>query len=251
MLSMRLDQRAALVTGGSRGIGRATCLALASLGAAVVVHFHEQEQSANEVVAEIRAAGGTAIAVQADLAAPNSGDLLVRETLSQFGHIDILVNNAAILTDSTIIEMSDSVWQHMLDINLTSAFRCIRASLPAMRKRGWGRIISLTSQAAWTGSLNHAHYAAAKAGLQGLTYSLAKEEGRRGITVNLVSPGRIRTDMLGHLGQEREADWLKATPLGRLGTPEEVAAAIAFLAGDAGGYITGATLHVNGGMLMS
>lgn len=251
MLSMRLDQRAALVTGGSRGIGRATCLALASLGAAAVVHFHEQEQSANEVVAEIRAAGGTAIAVQADLAAPNSGDLLVRETLSQFGRIDILVNNAAILTDSTIIEMSDSVWQHMLDINLTSAFRCIRASLPAMRERGWGRIISLTSQAAWTGSLNHAHYAAAKAGLQGLTYSLAKEEGRHGITVNLVSPGRIRTDMLGHLGQEREADWLRATPLGRLGTPEEVAAAIAFLAGDAGGYITGATLHVNGGMLMS
>lgn len=251
MLSLRLDQRTAVVTGGSRGIGRAICLTLASLGARVVFSYHEQAEAAHSLAAQIHETGGQAEAVQADLREPAAADRLIDLAAARFGRIDILVNNAAAMTDSLIAGMDDEMWQQMLDLNLTAAFRCMRACLPHMRARSWGRIISITSQAAWTGSIQHAHYAAAKAGLQGLTYSLAKEEGRHGITVNLVAPGRIMTDMLAGRGEEKEREWLKQTPLGRFGEPEEVAAAVAFLASEAASYITGAALHVNGGMLMS
>lgn len=251
VLSDRLDGRAALVTGGSRGIGRATCFALAAKGAAVAVHFHSQADAAHEVVDAIRAYGGSAVAIEGDLANPAVPEQLVQQVVNQLGRVDILVNNAAVMTDAPVANLTDALWEATLNVNLSAVFRCTRACLPVMRERGWGRVVSVTSQVAYTGSANHAHYAAAKAGLSGFTFSLAKEVGAFGISVNLVSPGRILTDMLAVRMEGREDEWLRQTPLCRFGQPEEVAAAIAFLASDAARYITGATLHVNGGLLMS
>lgn len=248
---MNLTGRIALVTGGSRGIGAATCVMLGSLGAHVLVHYRSHGGDADALVAQISASGGTAAAIPADLSQPGGAESLIAQALEHAGHIDILVNNAGEYTDSPLIDMSDETWQHTLDLNLTAVFRCIRGALPSMRAQSWGRIINVSSQAAWAGSINHAHYAASKAGLQGLTYSLAKEEGRHGITVNIVSPGRIVTDMLADHIPSREQEWRAQTPLRRLGQPEEVAGAIAFLASDLSSYMTGTTLHVNGGVLMS
>jgi 3-oxoacyl-[acyl-carrier protein] reductase len=251
MLDINLSGRVALVTGGSRGIGRATCSALAAQGAAIAVHYREQAEAAAAVVAEIEAAGGRAVAIAGDLGQPEVAAQLVTDTLAAFGRLDILVNNAAIFTDGRVAEMSDALWDETINLNLSAVFRTIRAALPHLTAHGWGRIINLTSQGAYTGSSLHAHYTAAKAALSGLTYSLAKELGKSGVTVNLVAPGRIETDMLMNRGDLRLDDWLKQTPMGRLGQAEEVAAAIVFLASPAASYITGATLHVNGGMLMS
>ena len=245
-----LSGRVALVTGGSRGIGRATCLALAEHGAAVAVHYHRQAQAANEAVESIRHAGGHAIALQADVSDSAAIIALVEQASAQLGAIDILVNNAGEMTDSSVEAMTDEVWERALTVNLTSVFRCTRACLPSMRTRGWGRIINVASQVIYTGSVNHAHYAAAKSGLQGLTFSLAKEVGAAGITVNLVSPGRIITDMISDKIASRQQEWLAQTPLARLGRPEEVASAIAFLASEAASYITGGNLNVNGGLVM-
>ena len=246
----QLAGRVALVTGGSRGIGRAACLLLASHGAAVGVHYRSQAEAAERVVTAIREAGGQAVAVAADLALADAAEALVRSVSEALGPVDILVNNAGEMTDGPVETMSDEVWDRSLAVNLSAAFRCTRACLPAMKAKGWGRIINVTSQAVYTGSANHAHYAAAKSGLHGFTFSLAKEMGPSGITVNLVAPGRIRTDMLLERSAGREEEWLRQTPVRRLGEPEEVAGPIAFLASDAASYITGATLHVNGGLVM-
>ena len=251
MLDLNLTGKVALVTGASRGIGRAIALALTEQGAAVAVHYRGQAEAAQSVVDTILANSGRAIAVQADLSQPDAPDMLVRHVTDHLGQPDILVNNAGEFTDSSVAEMSDAMWAQTLTLNLTAAFACARACLPGMKSRGWGRIISLTSQAAYSGSTNHAHYAAAKAGLTGFSYSLAKEVGVEGITVNLVAPGRIVTDMLADHIPVREAEWLKQTPLRRLGQPEEVAGAVVFLASNAASYITGATIHVNGGVYMS
>ncbi|MBC7811047.1 MAG: 3-oxoacyl-ACP reductase FabG [Burkholderiales bacterium] len=246
-----MNNRTALVTGGSRGIGRAACIALAERGAAVAVHYRAQAAAADEVVSEIQQSGGKAFAVQADMA--DAGDIqrLIEQVNATLGPIDILVNNAGEMTDGAVIDMSDEMWEQTLSVNLTAVFRCSRACIAAMQERQWGRIINLTSQAAYTGSANHAHYSASKAGLMGLTYSLAKELGAASITVNLVAPGRITTDMLLERMEGRKDEWMKQTPLKRLGRPEEVAAAIVFLASEDASYITGSTLHVNGGLLMS
>lgn len=243
-------QRVALVTGGSRGIGRAACLTLAAQGAAVAVHYRAQRAAAEEVVNQISASGGAAAAFQADMADGESINRMIEEAATRLGGIDILINNAGEMTDGAVARMNDDLWEQALTVNLTAAFRCTRAVIPGMKARGWGRIIYVSSQAAYTGSANHAHYAASKSGLLGLTYSLAKELGSDGITVNLVAPGRIMTDMLLERSAGREEEWLKQTPLRRFGQPEEVAAAIAFLASDGASYITGANLHVNGGLVM-
>jgi 3-oxoacyl-[acyl-carrier protein] reductase len=246
-----MNNRTALVTGGSRGIGRAACIALAERGVAVAVHYRAQAEAADEVVSEIQHSGGKAFAIQADMANASDIQRLMHRVNASLGPIDILVNNAGEMTDGAVIDMSDDMWEQTLSVNLSAVFRCSRACIAAMKERQWGRIINLTSQAAYTGSANHAHYAASKSGLLGLTYSLAKELGTAGITVNLVAPGRITTDMVLDRMEGREEEWMRQTPLKRLGRPEEVAAAIAFLASEDASYITGATLHVNGGLLMS
>lgn len=245
-----VSQRVALVTGGSRGIGRATCLTLASAGVAVVLHYNSSAQSAVETVERITQAGGTAIALQADLLNPTAIEELVAQTVKKLGPVDILVNNAGDMTDVSVREMTDEVWERSLAINLSAAFRCARACIPFMQEQKWGRIINVSSQAAFTGSANHAHYAAAKSGLLGFTYSLAKELGASGITVNAISPGRILTDIITERMGDRRDEWLKQTPLRRFGQPEEVANTIVFLASEGAGYITGANVNVNGGLVM-
>jgi 3-oxoacyl-[acyl-carrier protein] reductase len=246
-----LSGKVALVTGGSRGIGRATCLALAAQGAAVAVHYHAQAEAANAVVTQIREMGGMATAIQADLAEPQAPESLIKQIVDQFNQVDILVNNAGEMSRAAVSDLPDEMWNRTLAVNLTAVFRCTRACVPLMIARKWGRIINVSSQAAHTGSANHAHYAASKAGLAGFSYSLTKELGPHGITVNMVAPGRIITDLIAGNIKAREQEWLKQTPLGRLGQPEEVAAAIVFLASEGASYITGSTIHVNGGLVMS
>jgi NAD(P)-dependent dehydrogenase (short-subunit alcohol dehydrogenase family) len=246
-----LAGKVALVTGGSRGIGRATCLALAERGAAIAVHYRAKAAGAEQVVATICNAGGSAAAFQADLNLRDTPGELVRQVMARLGPVDILVNNAGEMTDSSVADMTDELWDQAIALNLSSVFRCTRACIPSMKQRQWGRIINVSSQAVYTGSANHAHYAAAKAGLVGFTYSIAKELGTSGITANLVAPGRIMTDLLTERMTGREEEWLKQTPLRRFGLPEEVAEPIAFLASEAASYITGATIHVNGGLVMS
>lgn len=245
-----LSGRAALVTGGSRGIGRATCLALAASGVAVAVHYNSNRGFAEEVVAKIEEMGGKAVAVGADLLDEDAGDRVVAAAEGSLGTVDILVNNAGELTTSPVEELADAVWERTLTLNLTAAFRCARAAIPLMKERRWGRIVNVSSQAAYTGSANHAHYAAAKSGMTGLTFSLAKELGPHGVTANLVVPGRIETDIIADDLPTRREEWLGQTPARRLGRPEEVAAAIAFLTSESASYVMGAALHVGGGLVM-
>ncbi len=243
--------RVALVTGGGRGIGRATSLLLARRGLAVAVHYHTGEANAREVVQRIEEGGGRAACFAADLAEPAGCRALVEAVGRSLGEVLVLVHNAGEMKDCPVEEMTDEEWERALSLHLGAAFRLSRACLPAMKRAGWGRIIALSSQAAFTGSARHAQYAAGKAGLHGFAYSLAKEVGPVGITVNLVAPGRIETEMVLDRSAGRMEEWMAQTPLKRLGKPEEVASAVAFLASEEASYITGATLHVNGGQLMS
>lgn len=251
VLNDSLHGRVALVTGGSRGIGNAACLALAAKGASVAVHYHQHTALAHAVVAQVESYGAKAAAFQADLSHPTAPDELVQQVAAYFGRLDILVNNAGIMTRAPITELDDDLWGQTLNLNLNAVFRCIRASVPFMKDQGWGRIINISSQSVYSGSANHTHYTASKAGLLGFTHSLAKELGAFSITVNMIAPGRVITDLLLEFLPGREEEWLQQTPLRRLGRPEEIAAPIAFLASDAAAYITGATLHVNGGLVMS
>ena len=245
-----LAGRVALVTGGSRGIGRATCLALAARGAAVAVLYRSRLDQAEEVVKEIHAGGERGVAIKADGLDPDAVKRSVQEAVSGLGRVDILVNNLGELTEGQVADLKDEEWEHSLAVNLGSAFRYARECIPSMKERRWGRIISVSSQAAFTGSNNHAHYAAAKSGLLGLTFSLAKELGAWEVTANVVAPGRIVTDMLVEIMAGREEEWIRQTPLQRIGRPEEVAGPIAFLASEDASYITGAVLNVSGGQLM-
>ena len=242
--------KVALVTGASRGIGRAIALSLASDGLAVAVHYDKSADAAAKVVSEITESGGRAIAFQGNLASPDVPADLVARVKSQLGSIDILVNNAAVMTDSSIAEMSDEMWDETIAVNLSAVFKLTRACIPAMVENKWGRIISISSQVAQTGSANHAHYSATKASLLGFTYSAAKELGASGITANVVLPGRIETDMISVRSEGRMDEWMSQTPLGRLGKPEEVAGVVTFLASVESSYITGAAINVNGGLVM-
>ena len=242
--------RVALVTGGSRGIGRATCLALAAKDAAVAVCCRSRIDQANEVVKEIQSGGARGLAIEANSLDLSAIKRSVEEAVSRLGKIDILVNNAGEMTDASVAEMKDEDWEQSMAVNLTAAFRYARECIPSMQERRWGRIINVSSQVAYTGSNNHAHYAAAKSGLLGFTFSLAKELGAYGITANVVAPGRITTDLLMERTAGREEEWIHQTPMRRFGRPEEVAGPIAFLASEEASYITGAVLHVNGGLVM-
>ncbi|MBE0654351.1 MAG: 3-oxoacyl-ACP reductase FabG [Bacteroidales bacterium] len=245
-----LKNKTALVTGGSKGIGKATCTLLAANGVSVVVHYNKSAASALEVVKRIEENGGRAFAVQADLGDPASIGNLVEISNQELGHIDILVNNAGEMTHAAVTDLTDELWEDALKLHLTAVFQLTRAFTPSMIENRWGRIINVSSQVAYTGSNNHAHYAAAKAGLLGFTFSIAKELGEYGITANLISPGRITTDMIIPHIPTRKDEWLKQTPLKRFGEPDEVASTIVFLASGESAYITGANIHVNGGLVM-
>jgi len=244
-----LEGRIALVTGASQGIGRACALTLAKAGAQVALAARNMEKLA-EVAAEIAAAGGTATAFELDLASEESIKAGAKAVLAQFGRIEILVNNGGITRDNLMLRMKRADWDAVLATNLTGAFLLTQAACSSMLKARWGRIINVASVVGETGQAGQANYAATKAGLIGLTKSLARELASRNITVNAVAPGYISTPMTAALNQQQQSAMLTQIPLGRAGTPEDVAHAVAFLASEGAGYITGHVLDVNGGMYM-
>ncbi|MBE9215784.1 3-oxoacyl-[acyl-carrier-protein] reductase [Plectonema cf. radiosum LEGE 06105] len=244
-----LRSQVAVVTGASRGIGRAIAQELATFGANVVVNYANSSQAAEELVSEITSAGGSAIALQADVSQAEEVDTLINTVLEKFNRIDILVNNAGITRDTLLLRMKPEDWQAVINLNLTGVFLCTRAVSKGMLKKRSGRIINIASVAGQMGNPGQANYSAAKAGVIGLTKTLAKEFSSRGITVNAVSPGFIETDMTSGLQSE---EILKMIPLGRYGKPEEIAGMVRFLAADsAAAYITGQVFNVDGGMVMA
>ena len=246
--SAPMTGQTAIVTGASRGIGRCVALALAEAGAEVVVNYARSDEAAEAVVAEILEAGGQAYALKADVAEEPAVKAMVDTVLERSGRIDALINNAGITRDGLLMRMKMDDWQAVINLNLTGVFLCTRAVTRTMLKQKSGRIINITSVVGLMGNAGQANYAAAKAGVVGLTRSAAKEMASRGITVNAVAPGFIATDMTQDLNAE---GILAAIPLGRFGNPEQVAGAVRFLAADpAAAYITGQVLQVDGGMVM-
>lgn len=246
----RLRDRVAVVTGASRGIGRAIAVALASEGAKIAINYASNSTAADQLVEEITAAGGEATAIPADVSKVDSVDALIKTVTDQWGRIDILVNNAGITRDTLLLRMKPEDWQAVIDTNLTGVFLCTRAVSKLMLKQKSGRIINIASVAGQMGNPGQANYSAAKAGVIGFTKTVAKELASRGITVNAVAPGFISTDMTKDLKGGEEI--LKFIPLARYGEPEEVAGLVRFLAADpAAAYITGQTINVDGGMVMA
>jgi 3-oxoacyl-[acyl-carrier protein] reductase len=246
---MTLSGRVALITGASQGIGRACALKLAASGATLAVAARIQEKLA-ELVKEIEGGGGKALAFPLDVADEEQVKSTFKSAIAQLGKIDILVNNAGITRDQLIMRMKRADWDSVLSTNLTSAYLCTQQAIGSMLKQRWGRIINVTSVFGQMGQAGQANYAASKAGLIGLTMAIAREVGSRSITCNAVAPGFIETAMTSGFSEEFKQNALKAIPLGRVGTPEDVAHAVAFLASDEASYITGHVLSINGGMLM-
>ncbi len=239
----------AIVTGGSGELGGAICRRLVADGHRVVLAFHSNESAAN-CLAETLGQENVQI-VQANLAERTSPSKILDAALDRWGTPTIVVNNAGFMTRSAVADMTDEMWDELIDINLSSVFRLTRAVIPGMVLVGTGRIVNISSQAAHRGSIGRAHYAAAKAGVLGFTFALARELGPSGVTVNAVSPGRIRSKMLDDGSDETQiSTWLAETPLGRLGTPEELASSVAYLVSPDASYITGAVLQVGGGLVM-
>mgnify|MGYP006276059481 FL=1 len=248
--SPSLQGSVALVTGASRGIGRAVAQALAAEGAKVVVNYARSGTAAEELVSQIAADGGSAIALQADVSKADEVEKLISSVLETFGRIDILVNNAGITRDTLLLRMKPEDWQAVIDLNLTGVFLCTRAVAKTMLKQRAGRIINIASVAGQMGNPGQANYSAAKAGVIGFTKTVAKEMAPRGVTVNAVAPGFIETDMTSEL--PNTDDILKFIPLGRFGKPEDIAGMVRFLAADpAAAYITGQVFNVDGGMVMA
>jgi len=246
---MKLEGRVALVTGASQGIGHACALHLARNGANVAVAARNQ-QKLEELVARITAEGGNAAAFPMDVAEEDQVKSAIKSVLAHFGKIDILVNNAGITRDQLVMRMKRGDWDAVLNTNLTSAYMCIQQVIPSMLKQRWGRIINVTSVFGQMGQAGQANYAASKAGLIGLTMAIAREVASRNITSNAIAPGFIETSMTAALSEEFKQNAVKQIPLGRVGTPDDVANAVAFLASEDASYITGHVLNVNGGMLM-
>ena len=245
----RLDGQVAIVTGASRGIGRAVAKELAEYGAAVVVNYLQSKEQAESLVAEVTGAKGRAIAVLCDVGKPDDVQAMVQRTMDEFGQIDILVNNAGVNRDRSLRRMSAEEWQEVINTDLNSAFYCTSAVLPHMVERSYGRIINMSSIIGQMGNVGQANYAAAKAGLVALTKSAAQELARYNITVNAMCPGFIETDMVISLNDEVKEALLSRIPLGRFGRPDEVASFIRYLVTE-GDWITGQQFNPNGGMYM-
>jgi len=247
---MLLANKTALVTGASRGIGRATALELAKAGAKIAVNYAGNRAAAEEVVALIEAAGGQAFMVQADVGDTAAVDAMVKAVVERFGSIDILVNNAGITRDNLIMRMKEADWDAVIHTNLKGIFNCTKVVSKLMMKQRYGRIVNMTSVVGVMGNAGQSNYAAAKAGVIGFTKSMAKELASRNINVNAVAPGYISTDMTAELPEQAKTELQTQIPLQRLGTPADVAAAVLFLVSPGADYITGQTLHVDGGMVM-
>jgi 3-oxoacyl-[acyl-carrier protein] reductase len=245
-----MQDQVAIVTGASRGIGRAIALALAEAGAKVVVNYASSSTAADEVVAKIQEMGGEAIALQADVSQADQVDALIKAVTDQWGRIDVLINNAGITRDTLLLRMKPEDWQAVINLNLTGVFLCTKAVSKVMLKQRSGRIVNIASVAGQMGNPGQANYSAAKAGVIGFTKTVAKEFASRGVTVNAVAPGFIATDMTHELPNQEEI--LKFIPLGRFGNAEDVAGLVRFLASDpAAAYITGQVMNVDGGMVMA
>ncbi len=249
MCEKALAGKNALVTGGSRGIGRAICLKLSEMGAHVAINFTSNKEAAESVKKEIEINGGTATLLPFDVSEKEKVKGAISQFIKEKGPIEILVNNAGITRDGLLLRMKEEDWDRVISINLKGAFNCIQACAMNMMKCKWGRIINIGSVVGTIGNVGQANYAASKAGLEGLTKTVAREMASRGITVNLVAPGFIETDMTAVLPDEIKERLLGEIPLGRMGSPREVAEAVAFLVSPAASYITGHTLHVNGGLI--
>ncbi len=247
---MSLNGKVALVTGGSRGIGRAVCLRLAAMGAKVKVNYVTRPEAADEVVAAIGQAGGEAYPVRFDVSDTAATQESIKKIVAEHGGIDILVNNAGVTKDGLLATMKEEAWDWVMAVNLKGAFTCIKAACRPMMKKRWGRIINITSVVGYGGNPGQANYAASKAGLVGLTRSAARELASRGITVNGVAPGYIETDMTEGLPEAVKENILSEIPLGVLGQGEDIAAAVAYLVSEDARYVTGQTIHVNGGMYL-
>lgn len=249
-MHINLQDKVALVTGGSRGIGRATAMALVQAGASVVVNYRGNQAAADELVNLIEKADGRALAVQADVAQPEDVERLFKQTIDSFGRLDILVNNAGVTRDTLLLRMKETDFDTVVNTNLRGTYLCTRAALRPMTKARGGRIINISSVVGIIGNAGQANYSAAKAGLIGFTKATAREMASRHITVNAIAPGYIDTEMTSGLGDQIKAAILENVPLGRLGTPEDIAGVVCFLASDLAAYITGQTIIVDGGMVM-
>ena len=247
---MNLEGKIALVTGGSRGIGRSISQKLAAQGAFVYVNYVSRSDAAEETITELKQAGGQGGIVQFDVADFSAAQDSIKQLIKDAGSIDILINNAGITRDGLTALMKEEDWDDVLRINLKGAFTCTKAVVRAMMKKRWGRIVNISSVVGFSGNAGQANYAAAKAGMTGLTKALAREFASRNITVNCVAPGYIVTEMTDNLPEAAREKLLSEIPLGSLGTAADVAGAVNYLVGDDAGYVTGQTIHVNGGMYM-
>ncbi len=247
---MLLEGKVALVTGASRGIGRAIALRFAAEGAKVAINYAGNQKAAEEVQKQIVDAGGEAIIVQADIASAEAVEAMLKKVVDTYGQVDILVNNAGITRDTLFIRMNQEDWEDVLNTNLSGVFNCTKYASKMMMKKRFGRIINMSSVVGLTGNAGQANYAAAKAGVIGFTKSLARELAKRNITVNAIAPGFIATDMTAVLPEKAKEGILADIPMGKMGTPEDVANVALFLASDKAAYITGQVINVDGGMVM-
>ncbi len=244
------DKKVALITGSSRGLGKAMALEFGRLGYKVAVHYARSEGPAQDVATDIRDAGGEASVFAADVSSADACAALVKSVITEMGSLDVLVNNAGITKDTLALRMKENDWTSVLDTNLSSAFYLSKTALRGMLKNNWGRIINISSVVGIMGNVGQANYVAAKAGLIGLTKALAKEYAGKGVTVNAIAPGFIESDMTANLAEELKAAYIAQIPVGRLGQASEVAKVVAFLASTDASYVNGQTLAVDGGMVM-
>lgn len=252
---MKLKNKVALVTGGSRGIGRAIALALAQEGAWVGINYVADDEGINfkqakEVAERVKNMGSKGLLLQADVSCEEEVQKMVTQIVKEYGKIEILVNNAGIVRDVTLKKMRKKDWDEVIEVNLTGVFNCVRAAINYMREAGYGRIISISSIIGQTGNIGQSNYAASKAGIMGFVKSIAREVARKGITVNAIAPGFIQTEMLKKIPEEIKSHILQQIPMGRFGTPDDIGQLVVFLVSDESSYITGQTIHINGGLYM-